>query len=383
MRIVQPNPEVLRQPLLALGQVVRVVLASNGLAGSIPPELGGLTNLNVLDLRNNQLTGTIPPELGNLLDLGLLHLRSNQLTGTIPAELGNLSNLGSLVLRVNQLTGTIPPELGNLSNLRILSLRNNQLTGAIPAELGNLSNLEILTLRNNQVTGAIPAELGNLSLLEFLVLRVNQLTGLVPIPVADLGGQLQSISVGRCDFESNPGLFMPDTQDYQDADLDSDGFICGVPVGEVLPNFISLVTIAPPAGTTLSAGQVVSFTATVSYELNNADSGEIKMVVQDQTDADLQSGMSPFVEIGRGSGMVTLSNQVTTPTTGVTTISVFFPLFSAGQSSTTVISSVSYPVQAPVSISGRPTSHRGTAGNWSCTRPEMNPASSRPSSCSR
>jgi Leucine-rich repeat (LRR) protein len=46
---------------------------------------------------------------------------SNNLTGTIPTELGNLSNLTRLYLSSNELTGTIPTELGNLSNLTTLS----------------------------------------------------------------------------------------------------------------------------------------------------------------------------------------------------------------------------------------------------------------------
>jgi Leucine-rich repeat (LRR) protein len=43
----------------------------------------------------------------------------NDLTGTIPTELGNLSNLTTLYLYDNELTGSIPTELGNLSNLTI------------------------------------------------------------------------------------------------------------------------------------------------------------------------------------------------------------------------------------------------------------------------
>ena len=85
------------------------------------------------------------------------------LQGSVPAELGNLSNLERLSLNNNALTGPIPAELGNLSNLEWLSLYNNALTGPIPAELGNLSNLEWLYLNNNGLTGPIPAELGNLS----------------------------------------------------------------------------------------------------------------------------------------------------------------------------------------------------------------------------
>ena len=46
-----------------------------------------------------------------------LNLDFNQLSGSIPAELGDLSNLTDLLLNRNQLSGSIPVELGNLSNL--------------------------------------------------------------------------------------------------------------------------------------------------------------------------------------------------------------------------------------------------------------------------
>jgi hypothetical protein len=135
----------------------------NSLTGTIPTELGNLSNLTRLTLWNNSLTGTIPTELGNLSNLSSLSLGSNDLTGTIPTELGNLSNLMWLALYNNELTGTIPTELGNLSNLSSLWLDNNELTGTIPTELGNLSNLEKFFLHSNQLCGEIPIELKNLS----------------------------------------------------------------------------------------------------------------------------------------------------------------------------------------------------------------------------
>ena len=42
------------------------------------------------------------------------------ITGSIPPEIGNLTNLEILILSINQLTGSIPPEIGNLTNLKIL-----------------------------------------------------------------------------------------------------------------------------------------------------------------------------------------------------------------------------------------------------------------------
>ncbi len=158
----------------------------NQLTGSIPTELGHLTNLSYLSLNHNQLTGSIPTELGHLTNLSYLSLNHNQLTGSIPTELGHLTKLSSLGLNHNQLTGSIPTELGHLTNLSYLSLNYNQLTGSIPTELGHLTNLSYLYLYHNQLTGSIPAELGNLTKLSSLYLNNNQLTGSIPAELGNL-----------------------------------------------------------------------------------------------------------------------------------------------------------------------------------------------------
>ena len=97
----------------------------NGLTGVIPPELGSLAHLRVLDLSENQLTGPIPPELGSLSNLQRLYLGGNQLTGPIPPELGALSQLGSLSLWGNQLTGPIPPSFLQLEQLEAFNFTRN------------------------------------------------------------------------------------------------------------------------------------------------------------------------------------------------------------------------------------------------------------------
>ena len=170
----------------APGNVTRINRAKNNLVGTMPTELGNMSNLTYLILNENQLTGPIPIELGNLSNLTGLFLYDNQLTGTIPTELSNLSNLTDLYLYGNQLTGNIPIELGNLSNLTGLFLYDNQLTGSIPIELGNLSNLTDLYLYKNQLTGTIQTELGNLSNLTDLYLYENQLTGTIPTELGNL-----------------------------------------------------------------------------------------------------------------------------------------------------------------------------------------------------
>ena len=141
------------------GRVTVLDLRRNQLSGEIPPELGGLANLESLFLSRNQLSGEIPLELGNLSKLYAFHLDDNQLTGEIPSWLDNLADLSTLGLAGNQLSGEIPPELGSLANLRTLNLSHNQLTGEIPPELGGLANLERLYLNHNQLSGCVPSSL--------------------------------------------------------------------------------------------------------------------------------------------------------------------------------------------------------------------------------
>ena len=170
-------------------------LFNNQLTGSIPPEIGNLTNLTYLNLgedlyplnaERNQFTGLIPSEIGNLTNLTFLNLSRNQLTGYILTEIGNLTNLTRLSLGWNQLTGFIPAEIGDLINLERLHLGDNQLTGSIPPEIGGLSSLSLLHVGNNQLTGLIPSEIGNLTNLTFLHLGNNQLTGSIPSEIGNM-----------------------------------------------------------------------------------------------------------------------------------------------------------------------------------------------------
>ena len=144
------------------GRVAQLVLQSNNLSGSIPPELPRLTRLWDLSLQRNNLSGPIPPELGQLTSLDNLQLNRNQLSGPIPPELGQLTSLEFLNLFENQLSGPIPPGLGQLSSLVNLSLDRNQLTGPIPPELLRLTGLRWLSLASNELSGPILSELGQL-----------------------------------------------------------------------------------------------------------------------------------------------------------------------------------------------------------------------------
>ena len=176
--------------------VIGLNLMSNNLDGTLPVELGELSDLEYIYLSGNQLSGTIPSDLGNLSGLKLLYLGSNQLSGTIPSALGSLNNLEALRLDFNLLTGNIPPELGSLSNLQTLALADNQLSGNIPSELENLSKLTMLVLNDNKFSGNIPSELASLTSLQGLYLDNNQLSGEIPIELGYLTN-LQGLGLSR------------------------------------------------------------------------------------------------------------------------------------------------------------------------------------------
>jgi len=94
-----------------------------------------------LNLSYNELTGSIPPEIGNLTNLNFLYLGSNGLTGSIPSEIGNLTNLTHLDLSDNQLTGLIPESICdltlNLSSNSSFRIYNNQLCPPYPSCIEN------------------------------------------------------------------------------------------------------------------------------------------------------------------------------------------------------------------------------------------------------
>jgi len=118
------------------------------LIGSIPTELGKLSQLKYLFLNSNKLTGSIPSELINLTQLYLLNLSSNQLAGFIP----NLKqpNPPFLIIPEQDISTPFPPGVG-VSNELILS--NNQCLYT-----NNQSLLDFIKSHDTEFTNCILAE---------------------------------------------------------------------------------------------------------------------------------------------------------------------------------------------------------------------------------
>ena len=109
---------------------------------------------------------------------------------------------------------------------------------------------------------------------------------------------------------------------------------------------VVIESISPPQSDPLSAGSQVTFRARVRYGLASADSGRIHIVIQDQLNRSISpTTPQPRVQIIRGTGTVELSDTVTVPASGVTSVQVFFPLVPAGSTNTSVVDTVTYTVR--------------------------------------
>ncbi|KAF2589884.1 hypothetical protein F2Q70_00042106 [Brassica cretica] len=114
---------------------------------SFLPELGNLTNLEVLRLSYMRLAGEIPSSFSSLNSLTELYIFGNELTGSF-SPLFNLSKLSSLYLSSNLFSGNVPSS----SKLEYLHLSYNRLSGRILEPLSKLTNLKLLDLSFQNTT---------------------------------------------------------------------------------------------------------------------------------------------------------------------------------------------------------------------------------------
>ncbi|KAH9672556.1 putative receptor-like protein kinase [Citrus sinensis] len=221
-------------------RVTALKLESKQLVGSIPPSVGNLTCLKVINLQENNFHGQIPDEIGRLQQLQDLNLTYNYLSGSIPSNLSHCRELRVFDTSANGLIGQIPDRLSSLEKLEIIRLGRNNLTGNIPAWIGNFSSLHVLWLALNDFHGNIPIELGQLSGLGIFQLYGNFLSGMIPSSIYNISS-IHYISV---------------TQNQLHGQLPSD-------VGLTLPNL------------EIFAGGVNYFTGSIPISLSNASKLQI------------------------------------------------------------------------------------------------------------
>eukprot|EP00538_Stauroneis_constricta_P004267 CAMPEP_0119546582 /NCGR_PEP_ID=MMETSP1352-20130426/940_1 /TAXON_ID=265584 /ORGANISM="Stauroneis constricta, Strain CCMP1120" /LENGTH=888 /DNA_ID=CAMNT_0007591301 /DNA_START=81 /DNA_END=2747 /DNA_ORIENTATION=- len=153
-------------------------LGTNGLVGSMPPELFLLSDLVLMSfIGNDGLDGSIASHIGELQKLTWLDVSVTLFSGTIPSEIGKLTDLEILMFDDTLVGGTLPTQLGNLGQLRWLTSYGSDINGTIPSELGGLSNLVTLYIFETELSGTIPTELSRLTSLIDLSLEATNIVG--------------------------------------------------------------------------------------------------------------------------------------------------------------------------------------------------------------
>lgn len=154
--------------------------------GFFPETLWDLTNLEKINLNDNSFSGVqFPSEFGKLTNLRELLLSRANIKGTIPSELGYLTHLKNLEFYGNGLEGTIPSSFGNFTNLRRIDLFSNSLEGPIDF-ISKIPFFEVIHLRTNKFTGTIPRDIGKLKKLSWLDVAENKLTGTIPSSLSNI-----------------------------------------------------------------------------------------------------------------------------------------------------------------------------------------------------
>ncbi|WCJ27490.1 Leucine-rich repeat protein kinase family protein [Euphorbia peplus] len=153
-----------------------LILDENFFNGSLPDWFDSFSELTILSLKYNRFKGSFPSSICRIPTLTDLALCHNELTGELP-DLGSLSNLLLLDLRENSLGSRLP---AMPKELITLLLGNNTFSGDIPEQFGSLSRLQHLDLSLNRLGGKPPSSLFSLPNIRYLNLAYNELAGSLP-----------------------------------------------------------------------------------------------------------------------------------------------------------------------------------------------------------
>ncbi|KAE8719545.1 Leucine-rich repeat extensin-like protein 2 [Hibiscus syriacus] len=145
-----------------------------------------------IDLNHANIAGSLPDELGLLTDLALFHINSNRFYGTVPQSFRKLNLLYELDVSNNRFSGEFPYVVLYLPSLKFLDIRFNQFSGRIPSQLFDLK-LDALFFNDNKFQSSIPENFGN-SPASVIVMANNGLTGCFPSSsLVKMAGTLREI----------------------------------------------------------------------------------------------------------------------------------------------------------------------------------------------
>ncbi|XP_019184108.1 PREDICTED: receptor-like protein 12 isoform X1 [Ipomoea nil] len=217
-----------------------------GLKGTLPNQgWCELKNLQELSLSSNELEGVLPPCLGNLTTLRLIDFSSNQFSGNIAVSpLSRLTSLEYLAISYNHFQLPISFEsFSNHSNLKVILASNNE--AILESSLKNTVpsfQLEFLSLSNCVGYPRIPSFLLYQNQLRILDLSHNNVGGDFPIWLLENNTKLEgfymggNVFKGDLKFPQNPNFHM-DTIDISENNL---GGETPKDINIVFPNIVTL-----------------------------------------------------------------------------------------------------------------------------------------------
>ncbi len=153
----------------------------NNITGTIPPEIGDLTELKVFSVQNNILSGTIPEEFWNLQNLEQMFFNISpfaidantitlDFTPTSNPTFANMPNLFRIFISNIDIPQQAINEISALNNVNTVLCTSCNIGPDLPSAWATIPNLQ---LSSNELEGTIPMEYQTSSTLNFLDISNN------------------------------------------------------------------------------------------------------------------------------------------------------------------------------------------------------------------
>ena len=151
-----------------------------GISGTLPPEWGSFSQLEILDMSQTSIEGTLPTQWSNMSSLRELVLSQTSIDGTLPPEWCQMLQLRVLDLHQSSVGGTLPPQWSAFPQLEMFDVSQTSVEGILPPQWSNMSVMRLLDLHQTNIDGTLPLEWGNMSVLHILYLHQTSISGTLP-----------------------------------------------------------------------------------------------------------------------------------------------------------------------------------------------------------
>ena len=165
--------------------------------GSIPDAIYSLEKLQNLYLTNNKVTGTLSPKIGQMKALTNVYIDQNpDLGGSLPEEIGQLTNLVNLNISKTSFSGTIPESVKNLDALKNFMAFTTKFSGNAPDFWDELASLELVQLYDIPTMGGpLPESFGRCPKLKNIYMYNCNFEGNIPESWANLPATMVNVRI--------------------------------------------------------------------------------------------------------------------------------------------------------------------------------------------